>query len=70
MIIGETGAFCGDLLMLWLPLVLIISGEVTGKAPVTSDVFWTLTRLVLDVVVAIFCFLLELRWVFLSSLLE
>ena len=37
--IGETGAFCGDLLMLWLPLVLIISGEVTGKASVTSGVF-------------------------------
>ena len=60
--IGETGAFCGDLLMLWLPLVLIISGEVTGKAPVISGVFWTLTRLVLDVVVAIFCFPFELRW--------
>ena len=34
----------------------------TGKALVTSVVFWTLTRLVPDVVVAIFCFPLELRW--------
>ena len=36
------------------------SGEVSGKAPVTSGVFWTLTLFVL-VVVAISCFPLELR---------
>ena len=37
------------------------SGGVSGKAPVTSGVFWTLTLFVLVVVVAIFCFPLELR---------